>query len=141
MHIRDLARQTDVNPSTIRYYEQIGILPPAQRAPNGYRAYQADDVERLRFIAQARTLDFSLDEIREMLAFRERGEAPCAFVLRQIDGKLAEIDQRIAALQQMKADLRHLQAEAAEIPLTAIAASGCVCHLIENHSSSQRRQQ
>lgn len=140
MHIRELAHQTDIKPTTIRYYEQIGILPPARRAPNGYRAYQPTDVKRLRFIAQARTLDFSLDEIREMLALRERGEAPCAYVLEQIDGKLAEIDRRIAALQQMKADLRHLQTEAAEIPLTAIAASGCVCHLIENHSSSQWRQ-
>lgn len=141
MHIRDLARQTDVNPSTIRYYEQIGILPPARRAPNGYRTYQPDNVERLRFIAQARTLDFSLDEIREILAFRERDEAPCAYVLGQIDRKVTEIDRRIAALQQMKSDLRQLQAEATESPPTADATSGCVCHLIENHSSPLRRQQ
>lgn len=139
MHIRDLARQTDVNTSTIRYYEKIGILPPAQRADNGYRAYQADDVERMRFVIQARSLDFSLDEISEILAFREQGEAPCPYVLGQIDGKLAEIDQRIAALEQMKTELYQLRSEAEALPLSAIEASDCVCHLIENHISSQRK--
>lgn len=140
MRIRELAQQTGVTPPTIRYYEQIGILPPAQRASNGYRAYCTDDVERVHFIVRARTLEFSLDEIREMLAFRERGKAPCAYVLGQIDGKVAEIDQRIADLERMKAELRQLQAEAEGLPLTLIAASGCVCHLIENHLSTQRSQ-
>ena len=115
MHIRDLARQTDVNPSTIRYYERIGILSPARLPDNGYRSYREDDVERLHFVVRAKALDFSLDEIREILAFRERGEAPCVYVLGRIDGKLSEIDQRIATLEQMKNELRQLQAESLPI--------------------------
>jgi len=141
MRIRELAQQSGITPPTIRYYEQTGILPPAARADNGYRAYRAADVERLRFVVRAKALDFSLDEIREILAFRERGETPCAYVLGQIDGKVAEIDQRLAALEQMKIELRQLQTEAQALPLTAVAASGCVCHLIENHQLNQRSQQ
>jgi len=139
MRIRDFAVQTDVKPSTIRYYEKIGILPQALRTDNGYRAYRADDVERMRFVVRARSLEFSLDEIREILALRERGETPCAYVLGQIDGKLAEIDQRMAALEQMKTELRLLRSEAEALPLSAIEASDCICHLIENHLSSQRK--
>ncbi|MBI3960136.1 MAG: heavy metal-responsive transcriptional regulator [Chloroflexi bacterium] len=140
MRICDLAEQTGVSPPTIRYYEKIGILPPAQRADNGYRAYRADDMDRVHFVVRARSLDFSLDEIREILAFRERGETPCAYVLGQIDGKLAEIDRRMAALAQMKAELRQLQAAAEEIPLAAVEAKNCVCHLIESHYSTQRSE-
>lgn len=140
MRIRELAQQTGVTPPTIRYYEQIGILPPAARADNGYRAYRAGDVERMRFIVRARGLDFSLDEIRAILAFRERGETPCAYVLEQIDDKVAEIDQRMADLARMKAELRQLQAEAEEIPLAVTDAANCVCHIIQNHFPSQRRQ-
>lgn len=140
VRIRELAHQTGVTRPTIRYYEQIGILPPAARAANGYRAYGAADVERLRFIVQAKGMDFNLDEIREILAFRERGEAPCAYVLGQIDCKVAEIDQRIAALARMKGELRQLQAEADGLPLTGGSDSECVCHLIENHHSTQRSE-
>src|SRR5690606_17345541 len=60
MQIREVARASGVPAKTIRYYEAIGLLPPASRAANNYRRYQAADVERLRFIASARSLGFSL---------------------------------------------------------------------------------
>lgn len=141
MRIRELAEQTGVTPPTLRYYEKIGILPPARRADNGYRVYRADDLHRVHFVVRARSLDFSLDEIREILAFRERGETPCAYVLGQIDDRLAEIDRRMAALAQMKVELRQLQTAAEAIPLIAIEANNCVCHLIENHYSTQRSKE
>lgn len=71
--IKKLARQTGGNKPTIRYYEEIGVLPPANRANNGYRAYSEQDLERMWFVSRARSLDFSLEEIGEILSFRERG--------------------------------------------------------------------
>ncbi len=85
MLIRELAQQTSVPAKTIRYYETIGLLPPPQRAANNYRYYTSVDVERLRFIASLRSLNFSLNDIAEILAARDKGIAPCQRVLANID--------------------------------------------------------
>ncbi len=102
MRISELAREIDVNPRTIRYYEQIGLLPHPRRAANGYRVYDQSDVVRLQFIRRARALDFSLNDIGEILAFRERGEAPCLYVLRTIDQRIDEVEGRITDLERLR---------------------------------------
>ncbi|MFQ5434023.1 MAG: MerR family transcriptional regulator, partial [Anaerolineae bacterium] len=78
--IGDVAHTLNINPKTIRYYEEIGLIPPAQRSQTGYRIYSQSDIDRLAFILRARELDFSLDDIGEILALREGGEAPCLYV-------------------------------------------------------------
>jgi DNA-binding transcriptional MerR regulator len=137
LHIGELARQLGTARSTVRYYEEIGLLPPASRSQNGYRVYNQTDVERLHFIQRARALDFSLGEIKEMLALRERGEAPCAYVVAQIGVKMTEVKRKIAALTRLKEELTQLQAQADRLPQPEIAAKSCVCHLIENRQLSE----
>ena len=61
LKIGELSSQTGISTEAIRYYERIGLLPEPERAENGYRLYGEEDVERLRFIRSARSLDFSLD--------------------------------------------------------------------------------
>lgn len=134
MLIGELGKRLNVNPKTIRYYEKIGLLPPPARTPAGYRLYSEEDAERLAFIRRARALDFSLDEIREILALRERGEAPCPYVLRQIEAKIAEVDRKIEQLRRLRAELEELQNVAASLPEETIAAKGRICHLIENRN-------
>ena len=87
MEIHELEARTGVTAKTIRYYEQEGVLPPPRRKPNGYREYDVNDVERLKFVVGARQLDFSLDDIAEILALRDRREAPCRFVLDLLEKK------------------------------------------------------
>ena len=130
--IGELAREVNVAPSTVRYYEEVGLLPLAARAENGYRIYNQVDVERLRFIKRAKALDFSLKEVREILDLRERGDAPCAYVLSLINTRIDEVERKIAALSQLRRELGQLQAEATRLPLAEIEAKSCVCHLIEN---------
>jgi DNA-binding transcriptional MerR regulator len=132
MLISEPGRRLGVNPKTIRYYEAVGLMPPPARNPSGYRVYTEQDVARLEFILRAKALDFSLEEIREILALRERGEAPCPYVLHQIEAKIADVDRKIAQLRQLRAELEELRAEAAALPPEEIAAKGYVCHLIEN---------
>lgn len=132
LNIGELAQQVDVATSLVRYYEEIGLLPAAARAENGYRIYSRDDVDRLQFIQRAKALDFSLEEIKEILGLRERGETPCAYVINQIGAKINEVERKMAALAHLKAELVQLQAEATRLPLTEIEAKSCVCHLIEN---------
>ena len=80
LHIGELAQTSGVPAKTIRFYEEIDLLPPAQRAENGYRLYDAEDVQRLRFIRNARSLGFTLDDLKEVLALRDQGDAPCRYV-------------------------------------------------------------
>ncbi|MBZ0292542.1 MAG: MerR family transcriptional regulator [Anaerolineae bacterium] len=130
--IKDLARQAGVNAPAIRYYEEIGVLPAPNRADNGYRVYSERDLERLRFVTRARSLDFTLEAIGEILTFRERGEAPCVYVIGQITAKIAEVDHKITELNRLKEELLQLQQQAEQLPLAEIEARSCVCHLIEN---------
>lgn len=81
MRIKELAERTNLLDKTIRYYESIDLLPPPRRLPNGYRDYDAADVQRVKFVAGARLLGFSLDDIGEVLALRDQREAPCRTVL------------------------------------------------------------
>ena len=133
MFIHELAKQTGVPTKTIRYYESIGLLPPAQRAANNYRQYTPTDVERLRFIASARSLGLSLDDIAEILAARDNGIAPCQRVLDAVAQRLTEIDRRIADLLTLRDCLRQLQSEGAMLPLDDVQGEHCVCYLLKTY--------
>lgn len=98
MEIRELVKHTCVPAKTIRYYEEINILPPPARKPNGYREYSEVDVDRLKLVAGARRLDFSLDDIKEILDLRDRQIAPCDVLLDLLDNKAKEIKQLIVDL-------------------------------------------
>jgi DNA-binding transcriptional MerR regulator len=130
--IGDLARETGVTDKTIRYYEEIGILPKAARLDNGYRVYDTGDVARLQFVRHARALDLSLDEIDEIMAFRERGEAPCLYVMRVIDEKIDKVGQHIQGLVELRQELINLRQAAQDLPTDDVEWKACVCHLIQN---------
>ena len=130
MRIGELAERVGVNPRALRFYESVGLLPPPERTPSGYRAYGPADAERVRFIKTAQRLGMSLDDIREVLAFRDRGELPCGYVLSAIDREADALDERIAELQRLRGELVRLR-QAARTHPDARAARACVCHIIE----------
>lgn len=137
--IGEVANELNVNPKTIRYYEEFGLIPPPQRTERGYRVYSPSDIERLAFILRAREFDFSLDDIGEILTLRENGEAPCLYVTELVDKQMAAIDAKIAALNQLRHDLEAIQHQAQTIPLDVIINKDCVCHLIENRVRREDR--
>lgn len=132
MWIGQLAKEAGVNPKTIRYYEHIGLLPPPPRTKSGYRRYAARDADRIEFIRSAQALGIALAEIKEVLAFRDRGAYPCPYVLTLIDRKVKEIESRIRGLRVLAADLKRLREAAARIPPGASASKARFCHIIEN---------
>ncbi len=136
MKIQEFAQLTGMSSKTIRYYESIGILPSPQRTANGYRDYNKQDVERARFVAGMRSLDLSLDEIQELLAMRDRREAPCRTLLELIEQKANQIEERIRLLQQMEVDLRQLHRLGLTFPTDDIDGKHCICHLVSEHSSA-----
>jgi DNA-binding transcriptional MerR regulator len=133
MHIGKLAASFGLNPKTIRYYEEIGLLPRVARSTSGYRCYTHQDVERLGFIRRAKTLGLSLNEIREILSLQAGGESPCRQVLDLIDRKIRTIDQRICELAAFRAELAALRTtwiDKGTISKPGIS-SACICPIIE----------
>lgn len=134
MQIKQLAALTGVSPKTIRYYEEIGLIPQPARGENNYRQYNEQDVERLRLVAGARRLDLALEEIREILDLRDRREAPCRILLERLEHKADEIAERIRNLQQMERDLRDLHALGSTFPTDDVDGKHCVCHLVSERA-------
>lgn len=132
--IGEVARILKINPKTIRYYEEIGVIPAAQRTEKGYRVYPQAEIDRIAFVLRARALDFSLDDIGEILALREHGEAPCLYVSQLVEERITDIDARIATLNQLRLELESVHQQAQSLPLENIVNKDCVCHLIENQN-------
>lgn len=103
--IGDLARRTSTKVNTIRFYEEIGLMPRAARTDGGRRTYGESDLRRLSFIRHGRGLGFSIDEIRSLIALSEQPDQDCseaaAIARRHLDG----IDERIARLTRLRNEL------------------------------------
>jgi len=127
-HIGQAAQETGLSPPTIRYYEQIGLLPPPVRGENGYRLYSQDDLARLRFVKRARLLDLPLEEIGDVMAYALDG---CCGPLQEhlvslLEAKIAEVDERIRELGSLRADLEtfhHALASQPQIPVDVSSRS------------------
>jgi len=133
MLIKELSAKTGVSDKTIRYYESIGLMLPPQRSKNNYRQYTPADVERLRFIASARSLDFSLSDIGEILVARDNNIPPCKQVLDTLGHRLDEVDRRIADMLSLRDAIRQIRAEGEILPKDDVRGEGCVCYLIKNY--------
>ncbi|MDO6425872.1 Cd(II)/Pb(II)-responsive transcriptional regulator [Thalassotalea sp. 1_MG-2023] len=110
MKISQLAEQTDVPTKTIRYYEDIGLLKSAKRAENGYRYYQAEDVQLLIFIRRCRDLNISLDEIKTLVKVQRQPNNSCEMVdslITQQLGKVRKAQQELQKLESSLATLAH----------------------------------
>jgi DNA-binding transcriptional MerR regulator len=129
--IRELSERAGVPTKTIRYYEEIGLLPRARRGSNGYRVYDERDVERLKFIRHSRGMDFALEDIAEIMAFREREELPCDFILSLVDEKLNEIEARIRELEHLRNHLMVMQEAGRRLPDDPTIRR-CACRHIQN---------
>lgn len=108
MNIGKAAAASGVSAKMIRYYESVGLIPPARRTDTDYRVYSDDDVHVLRFVRRARDLGFSVDDIRELLALWRDKSRASADVKRIAQHHIDELEIRIAALQDMAGTLRQL---------------------------------
>ena len=100
------AAEIGVTAKTIRFYETAGVLPPPVRGVNGYRLYRRDAVDLLRFIKQARGLDLTLAEIKELVAIRRRGEVPCPHVYQLLKEKAEDLERKLKDVTELRRELR-----------------------------------
>lgn len=108
MNIGEAARASGVSAKMIRYYESIGLIPPALRSGNGYRVYSDADVHTLGFVRRARRLGFSVQQIERLVALWRDHDRSSAEVKRIALGHVEELQRKIAELEAMARTLRHL---------------------------------
>lgn len=109
LRIGDLAKLTDCQVETIRFYERQGLLPAPSRSENNYRVYGDEHLERLTFIRHCRLLSMGHDEIKTLLAFREEPAANCAGVNEMLDAHIIHVANRIAELKTLEKYLKQLR--------------------------------
>lgn len=125
--IGELAKRAGVSPPTIRYYEEIGLLPAPSRSTAGYRRYAEQTLEEVRFIRKAQALGFSLDEVGEILKLSRSGKTPCSHVLSLARQHLAAVEERIRQLRRFH---DQLAAEVAKWDDTKTATCRGLCGII-----------
>lgn len=100
-----LASQTKTNVPTIRYYEEIGLLPRAQRASNGHRYYRDADLKRLTFIKRCRDFGFPIEQVRELVVLFEDGDRACIEVRDMALIHLNTVRDKLEEMRQLEASL------------------------------------
>jgi DNA-binding transcriptional MerR regulator len=103
--IGEASRSCGVKVPTIRYYEQIGLLPAPPRTESNRRTFDAGDLRRLAFIRHARELGFEIDAIRTLLTLQDDPRQPCATADAIARARLEEVEQRINSLNALKSEL------------------------------------
>lgn len=131
MKVSELARAAGVTAETVRHYVREGLLAPERHPDNGYQLFEPGDLERLRFIQRARTLGFSVAEIRDILAHADHGDSPCPMVRDLLTSRLPEIHARIAELQALAARMEQALDAWAEMP-DGTPDGHSLCRLIES---------
>jgi DNA-binding transcriptional MerR regulator len=101
MRVAQLAKAAVVSSETVRHYTDLGLLRPTRNPDNGYQEYSSTDLQRLRFIARARRLGFSLKDTQQILANADNGQAPCSEVRDLLSERLAALQAHIEECQRL----------------------------------------
>lgn len=126
MRIGELAEAANTTTKTLRFYEQQGLLPPAQRTPAGYRDYTPATLARIDFIHRGQAAGLTLAQIRQVLDIRDQGQAPCGHVRDLLDERLTDIHRQLTQLQELRDILAELRDQAEHVePDTCNADAVC----------------
>jgi MerR family copper efflux transcriptional regulator len=108
MKIGSVANKAEVSIDTLRFYEREGLISSPRRLFSGYRDYREDVLDRLGFIKEAKSLGFSLREIKELLSMGVKSTRECGPVTHKAQQKLAEMESEIERLQRLRRSLRKM---------------------------------
>lgn len=127
--IGEAARRAAVTPKAIRLYESRGLLPDVERTASRYRLYSEKDIEVLCFIRQAKSLDLTLDEVKEIVRLDDG--LPCDRVKELLDGHITKVDQTMRDLNALR---RRLVAARSDLGAPERADAACICPIIESQA-------
>ncbi|MDO6445685.1 MerR family DNA-binding protein [Colwellia sp. 1_MG-2023] len=130
MRVTELANAMNTTPDTVRYYTRIGLISPVKSTENGYKSYGKKIQQRLKFILSARKLDFSVEEIKEILTEADKGHTACPLVREIVEHRLAETEKQFQAALLLREKLRNAISDWQTKPDKDPTGS-MICHLIE----------
>ena len=133
MRVTELAKAMNTTPDTVRYYTRIGLITPIKSPDNGYKTYDKKVQHRLKFILSARQLDFSVDEIKNILIESDKGHTACPLVREIVEHRLAETEKQFQATLLLREKLRNAIDDWQSKPNKA-PTGHMICHLIEGDS-------
>jgi DNA-binding transcriptional MerR regulator len=137
--IRELANQTGVSSKTLRYWENRGLLPKPGRTHTGYRVYPVEAVRRVQFIRKAKSIGFTLAEIRALIGSAKQGGKTCEAVEAWARQKLEALDRQIEVLTRLRTQLaQHRRRWRGRLPCPPLGPSE-VCCLIEELPSPSHK--
>jgi DNA-binding transcriptional MerR regulator len=126
MRIGELAQHTGVSTKTIRYYEDIGVLPQPERSANDYRDYSPNAIDRLRFVRDAQATGLTLTEIASILELRSHSQSTCDHVTELLEHHLRDLDEHLDRLQRTRQTLSELTERARRLdPATCTDPNRC----------------
>src|SRR4029077_15938413 len=105
VHIGQAAKFAGVSVDTIRFYQRLGLIKGMARSAGGYRLFDREQINHLKFVRHAQELGFSLNEIKELLALRQKHHT-CSDVQSMLKRKLTDVHKKIESLVRLEAELR-----------------------------------
>jgi DNA-binding transcriptional MerR regulator len=106
VHIGEAAKRVGISVDTIRFYQKLGLINSAGRSAGGYRLFDGEQIRDLTFVRHAQELGFSLTEVKELLALRQKHHV-CSQVQCMLNHKLESVREKINGLSRLEADLAH----------------------------------
>ena len=135
--IGEVAARSGISRKALRLYESTGILPAPRRTASGYRVYTDTALSLVAFVRQAQRLGFTLDEIKNVVAIKRAGRAPCPHIRDLVRRKVDELDRQLAELMTMRKELRGVLAR---WRTSQRRGSAVVCPHIERINGSNIRR-
>ncbi len=129
--VTELANHGGATPHAVRYYTRMGLLRPKRNPNNGYRLYEYREVSWLRFIRQAKSLGYTLHEIREIMHHSEQKQSPCPQVREMLMQRIDENRRQLEELSALQTRMEQALEKWADMPDGAPDGHS-VCHLIES---------
>lgn len=130
MKVTEFSHAMNTTPDTVRFYTRIGLLTPSKSADNGYKVFGNADKKRLKFILNARQLNFSVEEITAILAQADKGESACPLVRNIVEQRLVATEKQFQEALALRTRLQNAINDWQEKP-NKVPTGKMVCHLIE----------
>lgn len=140
MRVSELAKSMATTPDTVRFYTRIGLISPIKDPINGYKIYGKSVQQRLKFILSARQLDFSVEEIKEILTESDKGHTACPLVREIVEHRLAETEKQFQAALLLREKLRNAINDWQTKPDKA-PTGHMICHLIEGDAHEEGKNE
>lgn len=131
MTVSELSKLGGVAPHVVRYYVRIGLLKPVRNPDNGYKLFNKRDISQLKFIRQAQSLGFTLEEVAEIFNESEQGKSPCHNVRKILEERISDNRERVEELLNLQRRMEKALKKWDDMP-DRTPDGDSVCHLIES---------